>query len=175
MTQQVLYSTISGAVLQWQDTSALNYGAAPSGTATLAVTASEWAAQSEAFYILNGGLTAGTAPVPIPTIAQQATTLLASGLTITSTATPALNATYAADPTTISYINSELSAIMLNATFADGTATVEWPDASGALHVMTVAQFKTFAAALGAFVAGGRKCVIGVTGATLPSAIASIP
>ena len=57
MTQQVLYSTITAQVLQWQDTEKFNYGAAPSGTDTLAVTAEEWANQSGAWYVANGSLT----------------------------------------------------------------------------------------------------------------------
>ena len=57
MTQQVLYSTSTAQVLQWQDTEKFNYGAAPSGTATLAVTPEEWANQSGAWYVVSGALT----------------------------------------------------------------------------------------------------------------------
>ena len=57
MTQQVLYSTTTAQVLQWQDTEKFNYGAAPSGTATLAVTPEEWANQSGAWYVVSGALT----------------------------------------------------------------------------------------------------------------------
>ena len=115
------------------------------------------------------------APSAAQQLAQQAAALIAGGLAVTSTATAALNGTYAADTTTISYVNSELNSILLNGSFADGTATVEWPDGSGTLHAFDVAQFKTLAAALGAFVAGIRKCAIGVSGATLPPATVTIP
>jgi hypothetical protein len=57
MTQQVLYSTATAQVLQWQDTSQFNYGNPPSGTETLPVTAEEWANQSGQWYVVNGALT----------------------------------------------------------------------------------------------------------------------
>ena len=57
MTQQVLYNTTTARVLQWQDTEKFNYGAAPSGTATLAVIPEEWANQSGAWYVVDGTLT----------------------------------------------------------------------------------------------------------------------
>ena len=57
MTQQVLYSTATAKVLQWQDTSQFNYAEPPVGTDTLAVTASEWANQAGAWYVVSGGLT----------------------------------------------------------------------------------------------------------------------
>ena len=57
MTQQVLYDTITARVLQWQDTDQFNYGAAPSGTETMEVTAAEWANQAGTWYVVNGALT----------------------------------------------------------------------------------------------------------------------
>ena len=57
MTQQVLYDTATARVLQWQDTDQFNYGAAPSGTETLEVTATEWANQDGVWYVVNGTLT----------------------------------------------------------------------------------------------------------------------
>ena len=57
MTQQVLYSTITAQVLQWQDTEKFNYAEPPAGTDTLTVTAAEWANQSGAWYVFNGSLT----------------------------------------------------------------------------------------------------------------------
>ena len=56
MTQQVLYSAKTAQVLQWQDTDKFNYADPPSGTATLAVTAKEWANQSGAWYVVDGAL-----------------------------------------------------------------------------------------------------------------------
>ena len=57
MTQQVLYSTATAQVLQWQDTEKFNYADPPSGTDTLAVTAEEWANQAGTWYVVNGALT----------------------------------------------------------------------------------------------------------------------
>ena len=57
MAQQVLYSTATSEVLQWQDTEKFNYAAPPSGTDTLAVTSEEWANQSGQWYVVNGTLT----------------------------------------------------------------------------------------------------------------------
>jgi hypothetical protein len=150
-------------------------GAETPNQGTVTPSDARWAA----FYAMlpasvQASLTPPTTPVA-PTLAQQANALLATSLAITSTATESLDATYPADPNTISYVNSELNAILLNDTFADGTNTIQWPDTTGALHTFTVAQFKTFAAALGAFVSGIRKCVIGATGAVLPPASATIP
>ena len=57
MAQQVLYSTVTSEVLQWQDTEKFSYGTAPSGMATLSVTSAEWANQSGQWYVVNGALT----------------------------------------------------------------------------------------------------------------------
>ncbi|MHB1641827.1 MAG: hypothetical protein ACYCS8_04085 [Acidithiobacillus sp.] len=57
MTQQVLYDTATSLVLQWQDTDQYGYGAAPSTTSTLAVTATEWANQAGTWYVVSGALT----------------------------------------------------------------------------------------------------------------------
>jgi hypothetical protein len=162
------------------ETTIVAFFAGPQSSATPnqgTVTAGD--ARWAAFYAtlptsVQAGLTPPTTPVP-PSLAQQANTLLAPGLAITSTATANLDATYAADPSTISFVNSELNAILVNGTFADGTSAIQWPDTTGALHTFTIVQFKTFAAALGAFVSGIRKCVIGATGAVLPAATATIP
>lgn len=57
MTQQVLYSTTTAQVLQWQDTSKFNYATPPEGVDTLAVTAAEWANQAGTWYVVSGSLT----------------------------------------------------------------------------------------------------------------------
>ena len=99
---------------------------------------------------------------------------LAAGLTITSTSTSSLNGTYLCDPTTTSQINAEVSAILLNGTFADGTTSIAWPDASGNFHTMTIAQFKNVATAIGSYVSALIKVIKGNPGATLPSANVTI-
>lgn len=113
-------------------------------------------------------------PAPGPTAAQAAATLLQGGLSVTSTATSALNGTYPCDPTSQSYIQAEVTSILLNGTFADGTSSCVWADASGSPHTFTIAQFKTLASAIAAFVAGCSKYAAGVI-ATAPANTATIP
>jgi hypothetical protein len=121
--------------------------------------------------ISNGAIVAYTAPAP--SLAQQAQTALAAGLAVTSTATAALNGTYAVDATAQNHVMAEVTAIMLNGTFADGADTVAWLDISGASHTFTVAQFKTLASAISAYVANLTKCMLGQL-AALPAATATI-
>lgn len=117
-------------------------------------------------------------PVASPTVltlAEQADALLGTGLAITSTGTHARDGQYAADPQTISFVNSEMIALASSKAFADGTTSIEWPDADGALHEFNTTEFAALATALGAFVSGVRKCIIGASGAVLPQATAVIP
>jgi hypothetical protein len=76
MTKQVLYDTATSIVLQWQDTDQYGYGAAPSTTSTLAVTATEWANQAGTWYVVNGTLTQTNpyAPTAAQLLAQAQTT-----------------------------------------------------------------------------------------------------
>ena len=77
MSQQVLYSTVTSEVLQWQDTDKFSYTAPPSGTDTLAVTAEEWASQSGTWYVVNGALTQ-TNPNALPQAQARQIALLRS-------------------------------------------------------------------------------------------------
>ena len=77
MAQQVLYSTVTSEVLQWQDTEKFNYATPPSGTATLAVTSEEWANQSGQWYVVNGALTQ-TNPNALPQAQARQIALLQS-------------------------------------------------------------------------------------------------
>ena len=149
-------------------------GVSPDGTIPVgAVECTLAQYENASAWTVSNGTVVAFAP-PAPTLVQQAQALLAGGLTITSTGTPALDGTYAADPDTIGYVNSEVASIALNGTFADGTTSIDWPDASGVPRGFTLAEFKLLAAALGVFVSGIRKCVIGVSGASLPAAAATI-
>ncbi len=116
-----------------------------------------------------------TAPIAVlPSLAQQATAALAAGLAITSTATPALNATYPVSATAQAQINAEITSILLNGTFADGTTTIEWLDVTGAAHSFTIAQFKMLATAVASFASGCIKCMSGLS-TTLPATTTTIP
>lgn len=125
-------------------------------------------------WTYDGKTFAPPPPPPEPTLPQQAAALLGTGLAITSTATPALNATYPATPAVQQQVIAEVTSILLNGTFADGTSTIEWPDVTGVGHAFTVAQFKALASAIAAFVSGCVKCLNGQS-TTLPSATATIP
>ncbi len=57
MTQQVMYDTASGAVLQWQDTEQFNYAAMPSTASVLSVTSAEWSNQAGNWWVVSGALT----------------------------------------------------------------------------------------------------------------------
>ncbi len=126
----------------------------------------------------NGIFTGPAVPAPTPlTPAQQlaadAALLLSGTVTVTSTSTPALDGSYSITAQDQQHIAAEVQSLMLNGTFADGTASVQWPDATGALHTFDAAQFKAFATAVGGFVAACIKCRIG-TSTTLPSASVTI-
>ena len=109
---------------------------------------------------------------PVLTLAQRAWAAMATGLTLTSTGTPALSGAYAVD-VTAQVITSQVTSILLNGTFADGTGSVAWPDTAGALHTFTIAQFKVFATAVAAYVAALFKAINGIS-TTLPSGSVTI-
>jgi hypothetical protein len=76
------------------------------------------------------------------------------GCAITSTATPALNGTYAIDPPSQQAITSEVLYVQVTASqgaakFTNGQTTKGWPDATGAPHTFTTAQFVAFAEGVG--------------------------
>jgi hypothetical protein len=107
-------------------------------------------------------------------LAEQATARLSAGLAITSTATPSLSATYAVDNAAQAHIQAEIISILLNGSFADGSASVAWPDTAGVIHSFAgVAAFKDFAAAVSAYVAALFKVING-TSTALPAATATI-
>lgn len=152
MTQQVLYATANGAILQWQDTAAFGYPANPAGTAVLAVTPSEWAAQTSAWYVLAGVLTAGAAPAPALTLAQQAQAAMAAGLTVTLSGTLTLAATvFPTDPTTQTKIDGVMTTVNTTGAFAGGATTFPMRDAANVWHPFTVAQYKAVALAIDEF------------------------
>ena len=140
----------------------LTWVAIPSGT-TVAV----------GYSYAAGVFTAPPAP-PAPTLAQQAVAAMSAGLAITSTATSSLDATYPCNANAQAQLSAEVISLMLNGTFADGTDTIDWVDITGTGHTMSIAQFKTVATAIGAYVSGLTKCINGQASA-LPAATATIP
>jgi hypothetical protein len=120
----------------------------------------------------------GPAAPPAPTLAQQAATLIAGGITVTSTNTEALNGVYtiqAGLPFGQEDIATEAQFIAQFGEFTNGsTANLQWPLMSGTFVVFpTTAEFLAFAKAMGQFVAA-VKLAVGQS-AALPSATATIP
>jgi len=146
---------------------------APAGVQAIAITDQEWQTclSQPGWTVANGAL---VAPPPyVPTLAEQAAAALMAPVAVTSTSTPALSASYTITRDDQTHIQAEVQSLMLNGTFADGSSAVAWPDASGAVHTFTVAQFKAFATAVGAFVAACYKVLNG-SSTTLPSAALTI-
>ena len=164
-------------VTGWFDTDALSYPSLPSSADLLPLTTAQWDARladPNAWAVSGGTLMSYTPPMPTPpTLAQQAVAALAAPYTITDTGTPADGGTYTIDATALAHINAEVTSLILNSVFTDGTATVAWPDTSGAVHTFTVEEFKVFATAVGSYVAALYKCVNGVS-TTLPAAAVAI-
>jgi hypothetical protein len=126
-------------------------------------------------YTPPSGLTARiyTPPAPTPpTLAQQAQTALAAPVDITSTSTPSLNGAYAITDIDQAHITAVVTNILLTGSFPGGASTYDWPDASGALHTFpSVAEFKSFATALSAYVAALIGCTTGAVSALPNSSI----
>jgi len=106
-----------------------------------------------------------------------ATNLLNGGLAVTSTATPALNGTYAVySGFAPEGMQGQANALALSASasFADGSATLEWPDITGVGHSFTPAQFHSLVVACANFVSQCTQYAYGVI-TTPPAATATIP
>jgi hypothetical protein len=70
---------------------------------------------------------------------------IAAGIQITSTSSPALNGSYAIDQTAQDAMTEVVTGIADGEGLPGGGATFIYPDASGAPHTFTAAQFTTFA------------------------------
>ncbi len=97
-------------------------------------------------------------------LVQQAQVALAVGLQIVSTGTPGVSGTYALDAASQQKILTVFAAIGAGIQ----TGNVNYPDASGAIHTFTPAEFQAFTAAVYAYVQQLDEVVMGVTGVALP-------
>lgn len=105
----------------------------------------------------------------VPTSAQAVAQKLANGIAITSTGTPALNATYALDQVTQQDIVSIWAYIKEHAAFPAGMVSLPFPDINGALHSFpTPAQFVAFATACADIVTQIKLGVSPMQSATIP-------
>lgn len=104
---------------------------------------------------LNGVYAAPVQPAPpSPTPAHQAAALLASGLELKSTGTPALNGTYSVTVQSIANVSNVTTYILKNNKFPAGVTQMPWVDKDGNPHLFpTVETFENFATAFGDFVA----------------------
>jgi len=110
---------------------------------------------------------------PMETIAQKVAALLSSGVVITSTGTPALNGTYAADQLSQSDIIAIETSLSAGKGFPGGESTFSYPDLTGAMHTFNEADFTNLAAAVRDFVYGCRAVAAGESTA-MPTASAVI-
>jgi hypothetical protein len=128
-----------------------------------------------------GGQPVAQAPAaPTLTLAEQAAAMIAAGVTIVSTATPALNGVYACDPTSQAKMGNMYNLIMRagGTSFPGSLAALPWPDISNyptkARTFTVVSDFLNFEQAVGDWVL--TLNVIMTTGVgTLPSATVTIP
>lgn len=102
----------------------------------------------------NGAFTPPAAPAPpAPTPAQQLTTVLAAGVTITSTGTPAANGTYPLDQDTLDDIVAVSDAIANGKGFF-GLSSVTFATITGTAYTFTdQTLFLNWANAIGGYVA----------------------
>lgn len=116
-------------------------------------------------------------PVPAPTPAQQAAALIAGGLTITSTSTPAINATYPCDANAEALLSYTEDYVTRNNLFPGKTTTIPWFDIAGIPHTLpSTTVFNALASAIADFVAEAQ--IWGASGGaigSLPSGAVTIP
>ncbi len=115
------------------------------------------------------------APVVPPTLAEQAAALIAGGITITSTGTPALDGVYACNAAAQQNLQAVQTYILTNAKFPGSAGTYPWLDAAGEAHIFpTPVEFEAFSTAVANFVADCTLIMLTGTG-PLPPATATIP
>jgi hypothetical protein len=128
-----------------------------------------WAATETA------GVWTFAAPImPVLTPSQLAAAAVSAGVAITSTSTPALNATYAVDPLSQGRIASISTYILVNGNFPGASASYPWLDMSGAPHVFpSTAAFQAFATSVANYIAL-LDFILATNAGTLPPATAAL-
>jgi hypothetical protein len=157
MTQQVLYSTTTAQVLQWQDTEQFGYGAALANTATLAVTPTQWENQAGEWWVVNGALTQTdpNAPTTAQLLAQaqsdqiallRAAYQQAIQHPVSYTSKGGVTKTYQADPGSVANLQSMLLSFGATQTAPSG---FYWVAADNTQVPFTYADMQGLAQALG--------------------------
>jgi hypothetical protein len=144
------------------------------------ITDEEWYAclSTPGYTVADGAL---VPPVP-PTAAEltaralveSAQSALAAGLTLVSTGSPAINATYAIDQLSQMDVIAIETGLNAGTGFPGGAATFNYPDIAGALHPFSETSFKDFAAAMRTYVYALRSVIAG-SASKLPVASTTIP
>ena len=110
-----------------------------------------------------GGVWQFTAPpVPAPTLAQQAATAMAAGLTISLSGSVTLAATlFPTDVATQGKLAAVAAGLGATGEFPGGATTFPMKDSAGAWHSFTQAQYKAVAGAILSYVAASQLIVDG--------------
>jgi hypothetical protein len=123
-------------VIGWFDTDAINYPTLPDPAGMLVLTQEQWDGRVTGLWAVSAGaLVAFVPPPPVLSPEQQAADELAArignGIAITSTGTPALNATYALDSDTMDQIGSVARDFGSGLGLPGDIETFTYPDATG--------------------------------------------
>ncbi|WGS53593.1 hypothetical protein LFL96_21280 [Paraburkholderia sp. D15] len=121
----------------------------------------------------NGKWTFAAAAAPVVTPQMAALAALAAGISIVSTGTPALNATYACDSLTQSDIVAIETSLNAGKGFPGGGGSFNYPDAAGVMHTFSESNFSNFAAAVRDYVYALKSVMSGAS-STLPAASTTI-
>lgn len=130
-------------------------------------------------WTYNGGAFAAPPPPPPPSAVQLASSayaaLIAGGLTVTSTGTPALNGVYSITADSQTAISTEAAFVSVFSEFTTrGTTNLPWQFLDGAfVQFPTPAGFLAFAKAAGQFIAAAKLAA--AQGAAMPPASVTIP
>lgn len=125
---------------------------------------------------VSGLVPGGTVSVTEIAAIKAYNTFIANGITVSSTATPALDGVYSVDDTSQASIATEAQFISAFSEFTNGgTVSLSWPMANGTLATFpNTASFMTFAKASAQTVAAARLAVLQET-TVMPSSTVTIP
>lgn len=151
---EIAAAGLAGLPFSWGTDGDLNYGEA--------ITDEQRAA-------IEGVLASHSAARPNPTIAAPA--LLAGGIALTSTGTPALDGTYACDDASRARIVGEQLCIQVAGKFTNGSEQRVWHDIAGTPHQFNTEQFTAFAEAVGQF----ADAVVTAQMSSMPSGVSWSP
>jgi hypothetical protein len=100
---------------------------------------------------------------------------IALGVAITSTGTPAVNATYACNPVMMALLQNEALYVLStgSSSFSNSTSTLNLPDNTGLTHALTPALFMAIYRSLTRYITACRAALIAQT--AMPPNTATIP